>query len=93
MKRAGPINGITINIISIKSRMNPKKNIISNTIIRVINLSSGISTKNLCMNSSPSKPLNTKENKIAPINIMKTILVNFIDSITHLSKTNFDRLF
>ena len=44
---AGPIRGITINVISMKSKMKPSKNIMIRTIIRVSILSLGNSTNNL----------------------------------------------
>ena len=44
---AGPIRGITINVISMKSKMKPSKNIMKRTIIRVSILSLGNSTNNL----------------------------------------------
>ena len=80
VNRAGPINGITMNVISIKSNIKPSKNINNNTIMSVKILSSGNSIKNLWMKSSPPKPLKTKENRVAPIRIIKTILVSLIES-------------
>ena len=58
-KSAGPNKGITINIISIKSNINPKKNIIVSIMINVVVLSTSVSKIISLINSSPSSPLNT----------------------------------
>ena len=76
----GVITGTIINILSIKSMKNPATN--TTIKIEIKNISGVrldaviISTKIL----SPSKPLKTKENEVAPSNIMKTIEVSLVVS-------------
>ena len=89
----GPTSGTTINVISIKSRIKPKKKI-SNITTRVAETTPpGRLISSCSINSSPPKPLNTDEKIVAPTRIRYTIEVTRIVSmLTDCSTETFSAL-
>ena len=65
----GPTNGTTIKVISIKSRINPSRNMSSMTTSIAENTPPGRLSKTSSINTSPPKPRNTDENIAAPTKI------------------------
>ena len=65
-KSTGPIKGTTIKVISIKSRINPRRNISSITIMVADMTPPGRPISKPSISSSPPKPRKIDENMVAP---------------------------
>ena len=93
IKSAGAITGTITYVISIKSKINPSKNIKSITIKILKYISPGNDRSASLINASPSRPLKTREKIVAPISKIKIILVIVIVSFATLKQVSILILF